>query len=412
MNFRLDSFALATEHATLTGADLLADCFCLRNLVSPGDICVLESPSASLVAAALVILDGWAAEVHLAPSGVSPAITQRHVIVANVTESVGRPLDRSTPLTTDPPISTEWVLYTSGTTGIPKSVRHNLATLTKSHHASTRSSSQIWGLIYEPTRMAGIQVITAALVSGNTVVAPAISGSLKDKVEAMRVGHVTSLSATPTLWRQILQSDLGSGWPLTQVTLGGEIADQKILSALGTVFSEARISHVYASTEAGVAFTVHDGVEGFPLAYLDQSHGGVVLKITDGELEVADKSRDREMPFHSTGDCVEIRDGRAMFVGRSSGMVNVGGSKVWPEDVEARLRDHELVNEAFVWARSNPFSGSILLANVTTIIEAGPNFPQELRKWIRAMGPSYAVPASIYVVESIETSPAGKVTRR
>ncbi len=77
-----------------------------------------------------------------------------------------------------------------------------------------------------------------------------------------------AVSATPSLWRQILQLPVSAGWDLKQITLGGEIADQRVLDALTSAFPGARIVHVFASTETGAAFSVKDGREGFPVTYL------------------------------------------------------------------------------------------------------------------------------------------------
>ena len=58
---------------------------------------------------------------------------------------------------------------------------------------------------------------------------------------------------------------------LLQATLGGEIVDDRILSAITALFPKARIVHIYASTEAGVGFSVSDNRSGFPLNYLKNS---------------------------------------------------------------------------------------------------------------------------------------------
>ena len=65
-----------------------------------------------------------------------------------------------------------------------------------------------------------------------------------------------------------------------RITLGGEIADQAILSSLRKVFTSSKISHIYASTEAGVGFSVQDSLAGFPLEYLKSTNQlGIELKI-------------------------------------------------------------------------------------------------------------------------------------
>src|SRR5690606_22600689 len=72
---------------------------------------------------------------------------------------------------------------------------------------------------------------------------------------------------------------------LINITLGGEIADTQILKSLRYQFPSAKIRHIYASTEAGVGFSVNDGKAGFPVSYLNSDESGVDLKIDDsGQL--------------------------------------------------------------------------------------------------------------------------------
>ena len=70
------------------------------------------------------------------------------------------------------------------------------------------------------------------------------------------------------------------------VRLSGEIADQAVLDSLRHTFPQASIGHAYASTEAGVAFEVSDGLAGFPASYVGEVRDGVELKVADGSLRI------------------------------------------------------------------------------------------------------------------------------
>jgi acyl-CoA synthetase (AMP-forming)/AMP-acid ligase II len=265
--------------------------------------------------------------------------------------------------------------------------------------------------------MAGLQVLHQALATSTTVVAPERSWSLTDRVAMLVREGVDALSATPTLWRMILQLPVARDWPLRQITLGGEIADQLVLDALSRRYPSARVVHVFASTETGAAFSVADGRAGFPISYLTEPPRGIQLQIREGILHVyaPDVSDSGPDMFVSTGDLVylvEVVDDRVVFKGRHSGVANVGGVNVWPEEVERLLRANPEIADAAVSARPNPISGSILTAQV--VLTGG--VPEEgaqrrIRAWMRAHAASAQVPASVVIVDRLEVSAAGKVAR-
>lgn len=159
---------------------------------------------------------------------------------------------------------TRWLMTTSGTTGLPKMVPHTLATLSRSTSRFEGGTVQTWGLLYDPTRFAGLQVVLQALIGGGPLALPDTGRPLSEQVEALAAAGCTALSATPTLWRRILMAQGHERLALRQATLGGEIVDQGTIDALRSAFPNARITHIYASTEAGVGFSVRDGAGRLP----------------------------------------------------------------------------------------------------------------------------------------------------
>lgn len=313
---------------------------------------------------------------------------------------------------------TLWVMGTSGTTGTPKLIPHNLASVT----ATTKNDLAVgarhrWGLLYDPARFAGLQVLLQALVSGAVLVAPEIEQGLDSALDFMADHGVTALSATPSYWRRMLMSPAVDRLKLTQLTLGGEIADQTILSALRRTFPEAKIVHIYASTEAGVGFSVSDGNAGFPAGYLaDGALKGVHLRVRDdGHLLIrkahhsGPHSNDE---FLDTEDMVEVKSDRVYFLGRASGAINVGGNKVTPEKVEAVLCSHPGVVAARVHRKSNSLMGNLVAAEVQILASSNREATvKELNELCRAHLERWQCPASIRVVEHIGLAASGKVSR-
>jgi acyl-CoA synthetase (AMP-forming)/AMP-acid ligase II len=233
------------------------------------------------------------------------------------------------------------------------------------------------------------------------------------------------LSATPTLWRKILMSPAGRRLPLRQITLGGEIADDLVLGALARAFPRARITHIYASTEAGVGFSVKDGRAGFPAAYLAEPPGGVELKV-DGEGRLWLRPAVRGQFFVGTaalestdgwidsGDLVERRGDRYHFLGRANGAINVGGDKVFPEEVERVILELPDIALARVSGRRNPIVGALVEAVVMprAADANAAEISRRVREHCASRLPRFKVPAVIQVVSALATEGTGKLARR
>lgn len=389
--------------------DVHEDRFGLRKAASPGTCIAIRTDRSEIVAAALVVLQGWAQEVHLVPAGIELSVLPDHCVVVEPQD------DRSDPM--EHPaleLDTTWVVYTSGTTGTPKPVRHTRQTLTRTLSIREGQLPLAWGMLYDPNRMAGLQVLHHALAANATVIAPDLRESLAERVRFIASSGATALSATPTLWRMILQVRLELPWQLRQITLGGEIADQQVLDALKRRFPAARIVHIFASTETGAAFSVTDGLAGFPSAYLSDAPRGIRLDVRDDILHIYSPgvSTAGEDGFASTGDVVEVSGDRVLFRGRASGVVNVGGASVWPEEVESLLREHEEVHDAQVTARPNSMTGFLLIAAIVPTPGAQvDDLGKRLRRWVRQTAPGPQVPANVRVVDALDISSTGKAAR-
>jgi acyl-coenzyme A synthetase/AMP-(fatty) acid ligase len=407
-----DAPAIRSANHDFSVADLRSDRLGLRRQVSRGGVAVLSTTDAAEVAAAFVALDGWAGEVHLLPPGVASDAVPTDAVNLQAETTVGG-ADRPSGHTAGTATTTRWVLYTSGTTGTPKALGHTLASLSRTV-ATRTADDHVWGLLYDPNRMAGVQVLLQALTNGAPIIAPDAHDPLPARARTLRNGNVSALSATPSLWRQLLQLPVAAELPLRQVTLGGEIADQRVLDALARAYPGARIVHVFASTETGAAFSVRDGRAGFPASYLTDAPRGIRLDVRDGILHVHNPQADAAGVdgFVSTQDIVEIVDDRVLFRGRATGVVNVGGANVWPEEVESILRAHPAVLEAVVTAKENPMVGNVLVARVVLTADADPELrPKHLRAWVREHAPATHVPATVRIDDAVELSPTGKVNR-
>lgn len=322
---------------------------------------------------------------------------------------------------------TEWILFTSGTTNRPKMVCHTLASLAGPLDDGLQvARGAVWSTFYDVRRYGGLQILLRALLGGGSLVLSSACEPVGDFLIRAGRNDVTHISGTPSHWRRALMSANAGRMAPQYVRLSGEIADQAILDHLKQAYPRAEVAHAFASTEAGVAFDVRDGLAGFPASYIGQPGAKAEMRVVDGTLRIrssrtashylgaAPRLGDNE-GFVDTGDMVERLGERYYFVGRREGVVNVGGQKVHPEEVESVINRHPGVRMSRVRARSSPITGALVAAEIV------PRHPadradfamlrEEILEMCRAALPAHKVPVSLSAVDVLPVAPSGKLLR-
>jgi hypothetical protein len=326
-------------------------------------------------------------------------------------------------------IETEWILLTSGTTGLPKLVVHTLASLSGAIDRSSPSPTPIvWSTFYDIRRYGGLQIFLRAALTGASLVLQGAQESATDFFGRAGTQGVTHISGTPSHWRRaLMNSSIGQMTP-TYIRLSGEIADQTILNQLGLQFPQAKIVHAFASTEAGVAFEVNDGFAGIPVDTIQHTHN-VEMKVEGSTLRVrSSRTASRYLGkenqnlkdgdgFVDTGDVLDLRDNRYYFVGRRDGTINVGGLKVHPEEVEAVINRYPGVSISLVRTKKNPIIGALVVADVVlktppqSIEQNDQSLQWDILQFCRRELAQHKVPAMINFVPVLAMSETGKLIR-
>jgi len=407
---------------------------------------VMLSVSTQLISAlAMVELDGVAKRLLLCPPDLNPdhidALIEDAEIDAVVTDEPPRWTHSSiylivgAHLPVEPALvkskterATEWLMLTSGTSGVPKIARHTLEGLCGAIVAEgpSRGAPAVWATFYDIRRYGGLQIFLRAIIGGGSMVLSTPGEALADHVARLSARGVTHISGTPSHWRKLLMSGSAADFAPRYVRLSGEIADQAVLDGLKQAFADASVGHAYASTEAGVGFAVNDGFEGFPASLIGPDRDGVEMKVVDGSLRIRSRRAATAYigrhaaaltdadGFVDTGDMVELRGDRYYFVGRRGGIINIGGLKVHPEEIEAVINRHADVRMSRAKSRKSPITGAIVVADVV-LAESGASRSKEIRDEIladcRNHLASHKVPAIIRLVEALDVTPAGKLAR-
>ena len=375
---------------------------------------------------ALIAFDGWCSAIYLCPFGVS--IPQLDIIewpLKSDTTIADLPVKQPSATSTDVP-HTLWYMATSGTTSEPKWFSHSFLSLTASTKHSDKLQALCWGLLYQPFRFAGLQVVLQALLSGADLVDVTDLEPLA-QVTLLKQGKVTAVSATPSLWRQLLMTGKLSDLKLSHITLGGEIAEQSVLDKLKYLFPQVTLRHIYASTEAGVGFVVSDGLAGFPSKWLEDTSLAVALKVSDDQnllvkpshqvcqrlaQQILAQQTDAQ-GYIDTLDKVQVCDDRVYFLGRATGTINVGGNKVHPEKVEQVLLQCAAISQAKVYPKKNAILGALVVADIIIIATADEQeVKQQVLKMCKNLLQRFEIPTKINIVKNIDYDPSGKLNRK
>jgi len=302
-------------------------------------------------------------------------------------------------------------LFTSGTTGRPKGITHNKSTLLDNVRIAYNKKDDIWGYAYSVTHMAGIQVFFQALLNGNTIV-KLFGYNRKQIIESIQKDGVTHISATPTFFRLLLPNE-SSFTNVKRITFGGEKLSNSLKKNMVDVFPKAKFLNVYASTEAGAIFAAEGDVfeikKGMQSFVMVKDSILFIHKCKVGESE----ELVLEEEWYNTGDLVEVLKEDPMtirFLSRKNEMLNVGGYKVNPYEVEDILRSLKAVQDVRVFGKTNSVLGNIICADI--VLHDGHNLTkQEIVSLLKGKIQDFKIPRVVKILDSLEKTRTGKIKR-
>jgi len=307
--------------------------------------------------------------------------------------------------------TSEISIFTSGTTGQPKKVIHTVQTLTRTVRISDKFSNQTWGFAYNSTHMAGLQVFFQAFLNENVLVN--LFNNNRSKVyEAFDKYSITHISATPTFYRLLLPVE-NSYIQVKRVTLGGEKSENKLYESILKIFPNAKINNIYASTEAGALFSAKGENFQIPESIIEK------IKVEDDELLIHRSLLGKSDSFifsgeyYCTGDLIEWVnkvDGLFRFKSRKNELVNIGGYKVNPSEVESVLLEIPDVLQVVVYGKPNSVLGNILCAEVK-LHSTSELTELNIRNILFDKLQDFKIPRRIKFVDTFSLTRTGKIKR-
>ena len=256
------------------------------------------------------------------------------------------------------------VLFSTGTTGRPKAILHDLTLFMQRFETPRPTLKTINFLLFD--HIGGLNTLLHTLFNKGTVVAPR-SRSVEDILATCAEHEIEVLPTTPTFLRMMLMSGLipkSVPESLRIITYGTERMDQPTLDALCELLPSVDFRQTFGMSELGI---VRVKSESRNSLFMKVGGEGVETRVVHNVLEIRSKTRmigylNAESPFddegwYNTKDIVEERDGYYKVTGRTSEVINVGGLKFMASEVERVALQYEHVELAKAEAKPNPVTG-------------------------------------------------------
>ena len=304
------------------------------------------------------------------------------------------------------------ILFSSGTTGEPKIILHDLDELISSY--SSNKIKDINSLLFLAfDHIGGIDTLFRLLSIGGTLTIPEDSNA-ENICRLIEKHRVNVLPASPTFLNLILIGELHEKYDLSSLKIigyGAESMPEYVLQRLNNVFPGVDIQQKFGTSETNAVKILSRSAKSTDFKIIDPN---VDYKIIDGELWLKSKNQIKEyLNFASdnftpdgwfkTGDIVEkFSDGYIRIKGRKKEVINVGGEKVLPLEVENILLEIPEIKECIVYPEDNPITGQMVVADVIlNKILTKAEIKNIIRNYCKDKLRKFKIPVKVNIVEQI-----------
>ena len=312
------------------------------------------------------------------------------------------------------------ILFSSGSTGKPKAMVHNLDTLIDSFKdKKEKSMNMLVFLMFD--HIGGLNTVFNALCMGACLIIPKIKDA-KTICELIEKYKIMVLPSSPTFLNLILISQEYKNYDLSSlrmITYGTETMPQSLLLKLKEVFPKVKFLQTFGTSETGISTTSSKSSNSLFMK-LEDINGE--YKIVENELWLRSKTQvlgylNASMDsftsdgWFKTGDLVEVDGEYIKIIGRAKEVINVGGQKVLPAEIESIILEMEEISDCMVYGEKNAITGQTVVCDVV-LNKNIENIKKRVRVFCKDRLDAYKIPTKVNVVDKTNFSDRFKKIRR
>lgn len=300
------------------------------------------------------------------------------------------------------------ILFSSGSTGKPKAMVHNFDNLLNSYKdKKEKSLNMIVFLMFD--HIGGLNTLLNILSIGSTMIIPE-NRNPDDICKLIQDYKITVLPSSPTFLNLILMSNSHNKYDLSSlkmITYGTETMPDSLLSRLKNVFPKVKFLQTFGTSETGIANTKSKASNSTFMKIEDLD---LEYKIVENELWLKSKTQilgylNSSMDsftkdgWFKTGDLVEtLDDDYLKIIGRNKEVINVGGQKVLPSEVESIILTMNDIDDCMVYGEKNIITGETVVCDVVCKNEIQ-NIKVLIRKFCKDKLDNYKIPTKVNIVD-------------
>ena len=311
------------------------------------------------------------------------------------------------------------ILFSSGSTGKSKAALHDLSYLLEKFKVPRRSLRTITFLLYD--HIGGVNTMLYTLSNIGCII------TVKDRtpeavLQTIERYHAEILPTSPTFLNLIILSETYKNFNFSSiktVTYGTEPMQESTLKRFHDIFPDVQLLQTYGLSEIGILRSKSKNSNSL---WVKVGGEGYDIRIIDGTLQIKAKSAmlgylNAPNPFtedgwFNTGDVVEQDGDYIKILGRQSEIINIGGEKVYPAEVESVIQKIKNISEVTVYGEAHPITGQIVCAQVSTVKPIDlKTIRKTIKKYCKQQLPNYKIPIKISVVDQKQHSERFKKLR-